>query len=979
MPDTHPTEFFVAGGTLKGNAPSYVERPADEELYQAVKRGEFCYVLTARQMGKSSLMARTARRLQAEGIETAIIDLTQIGTVAPDQWYFDFVSEVAAELDLDIDIEAWWQANASQGIVRRFTNFLRDVVLAERGGNIVIFVDEIDFTLSLDFADDFFAAIRAVYNNRSRDATFERLTFVLMGVAAPSDLVRDQTRTPFNIGLRVALNDFRWREMLDLESGIESVYPLQGKAILARIYHWTRGHPYLTQKLCKAVVEIQATHWSDEQTDQLVSHLFLRKEASKEDNLEFVRRNILNQPVQRQLLNTYRQVYVGKQIVDNERSPIINQLKLAGLVKSENGHLKDRNEIYRHVFNEAWVKANTAIDRTRVVAVTLAVILILVLAYVGHSLWQAEQVNNAALAFFAAQTDEERRKQLYIVLNPPGLFSDNPTMFRGQELFHSLTPEQQVALFHGATDRPEMMEILVKGLYETLADTDNRDSSWPILNAMRDALPPSSPYQREIHAWLKGRALWRAGSSDDALTHYDNAIEVNANNAAILFERARVLVALERYPEAARDLDRVMGIAASRQVPTPMANTSYTVTIGPSPTISTGTSLSTSKSITLTPILTEEIVKTTSIPIQTSAFIEMATITLTPSVTLTPASTPTPAPTFITSQFRTQGDMIAAVRQLIESNPELPINVSANDYPNLQAFILLPTITVTPITLAPTISQVELRVIDIQVLSPEQEVGCPTRIACGFTVSGSSTGLTDDMQIVVFVNPFDPSIDSWWRYLVSDIDEDGNWQQGVFVRGDRIFAGYEFAIRALILPRETVPELPRSMDQLPSDQFASSPTLSLKTISPRSPLGDPRYLGQVIISSPLNLTGGLVHNEPITLMGSAAGVPETMEIWVLVYVEENGLYYPQNSKDCPNASPASRTVDSWEAPYVSFGGTGDIQYDVVIVVVEPESEASTIFREFLTNGCRTGDFSGLTTEELRVMHEETAITLIVGD
>ncbi len=191
MSNTNPTDFFVAGGTLKGNAPSYVERPADEELYQAVQRGEFCYVLTARQMGKSSLMARTARRLQGEGVQTAIIDLTQIGTVAAEQWYFDFASEVAAELDLDTDVEAWWQTNAAQGIVRRFTNFLRDVVLTECADNVVIFVDEIDFTLSLDFADDFFAAIRAVYNNRSRDADFERLTFVLMGVAAPSDLVKE--------------------------------------------------------------------------------------------------------------------------------------------------------------------------------------------------------------------------------------------------------------------------------------------------------------------------------------------------------------------------------------------------------------------------------------------------------------------------------------------------------------------------------------------------------------------------------------------------------------------------------------------------------------------------------------------------------------------------------------------------------------------------------------------------------------------
>ena len=64
------SDFFVAGGTLRATAPSYVERPADGELYDNAMEGRFCYVLTCRQMGKSSLMIRTMHRLQSHGVRT---------------------------------------------------------------------------------------------------------------------------------------------------------------------------------------------------------------------------------------------------------------------------------------------------------------------------------------------------------------------------------------------------------------------------------------------------------------------------------------------------------------------------------------------------------------------------------------------------------------------------------------------------------------------------------------------------------------------------------------------------------------------------------------------------------------------------------------------------------------------------------------------------------------------------------------------
>ena len=229
-------EFFVAGGTLPASAPSYVSRPADEQLFQAALAGEFCYVLTTRQMGKSSLMVRTANRLKPQGVRTAIIDLTTIGSSAEETWYLDFLTELSDQLDVSQNVEAWWTERSALGAVRRFSNFLRDVLLEEISDQVVIFVDEIDFTLGLPFADDFFAAVRATYNARALDTKFNRLTFIFLGVAAPADLIKDRTRTPFNIGRGIVLRDFDRTDAAVLQQGLEAAYPRQGLAILDRIY-----------------------------------------------------------------------------------------------------------------------------------------------------------------------------------------------------------------------------------------------------------------------------------------------------------------------------------------------------------------------------------------------------------------------------------------------------------------------------------------------------------------------------------------------------------------------------------------------------------------------------------------------------------------------------------------------------------------------------------------------------------------------
>jgi hypothetical protein len=353
--------FFVAGGTLGVDADCYVSRPADTELLDNIKAGHYCYILTARQMGKSSLMARTAHQLENEpNYHSFSIDMNEFGpsTVKDDQFYFGLLDEINTQLRIYTDLETWWETKKRLGSVHKFKLFLKDTVLEKIEGKIVIFLDEIDVIQKLPFRDDFFAVIRSIYNDgQANHPTFGRFIFVFLGVATPNDLIKDPKKTPFDIAERITLRDFEWAKAKKvLNEGLEEACSERAEMVLKRIFYWTNGHPYLTQKLCKAVVEeakAGGTHWTNNRVDNLV-HEKILDEWRDEDNLIFVHKFVSNEQT---LISLYRKIFEGQKIYSNA-SEEQNRLKISGLVREEKELLIWRNEIYRFVFDLDWIKQN---------------------------------------------------------------------------------------------------------------------------------------------------------------------------------------------------------------------------------------------------------------------------------------------------------------------------------------------------------------------------------------------------------------------------------------------------------------------------------------------------------------------------------------------------------------------------------------------------------------------------------------------
>jgi WD40 repeat protein len=352
--------FYITGGTVQRDAPCYVERQADAALYQALMQGSFCYVLTSRQMGKSSLMVRTAVRLREEGSAVAVLDLTAIGqNLNPEQWYNGLLDQVGQRLDLEDELDDFAYEHKQLSPLQRWMRAIREVLLVRYSGKVVVFVDEIDAVRSLPFStDEFFAGIREFYNARTEDPELERLTFCLLGVATPSDLIRDTRTTPFNIGRRIELDDFNVNEAASLAKGLMREERLAG-TLLQRVLYWTGGHPYLTQRLCQGVAEDRNID-STAGVDDLCAKLFFSHRAQeRDDNLLFVRERILRSDLDLAgLLDLYSRVYKGKRVQDDHTNPMVSLLRLSGITRVENGSLKVRNRIYQRVFDRDWIRVN---------------------------------------------------------------------------------------------------------------------------------------------------------------------------------------------------------------------------------------------------------------------------------------------------------------------------------------------------------------------------------------------------------------------------------------------------------------------------------------------------------------------------------------------------------------------------------------------------------------------------------------------
>jgi len=247
-----PVKREPVGGAVPLDSKFYVVRPTDDAFLEAIaQQDSIVLVKGARQMGKTSLLARGLQQARKAGARVVLSDFQTLGAAALeslDALLLTLAESIADQLDLDADPRESW--NAARAPNTNMERFLRREVLGMVTEPLVWGLDEVDrlFPPACDFGSEVFGLFRSWHNRRALDPSgpWSRLTLAIAYATEAHLFITDLNQSPFNVGTRLTLEDFGQAQVADLNSRYG--LPLPDGAAVARFFQLVGGQPYLVRR-----------------------------------------------------------------------------------------------------------------------------------------------------------------------------------------------------------------------------------------------------------------------------------------------------------------------------------------------------------------------------------------------------------------------------------------------------------------------------------------------------------------------------------------------------------------------------------------------------------------------------------------------------------------------------------------------------------------------------------------------------------
>ena len=245
-----PLKLESVGGAVPLDSEFYVVRPTDFTFRDAIAaRESIVLVKGARQMGKTSLLARGLQQARVAGAKVILTDVQKLNTTelaSAKTFLFTLADLVSDQLDLPVLPHEKWENGASANA--NFERFVESEVLSKLDAPLVWGLDEVDRLFAVDYSNDIFSLFRSWHNQRALNpqGPWSRLTLAISYATEASLFIRDLNQSPFNVGTRLTLEDFTIQEVAELNRRYSN--PLRSDEELTRFFSLVGGQPFLVRR-----------------------------------------------------------------------------------------------------------------------------------------------------------------------------------------------------------------------------------------------------------------------------------------------------------------------------------------------------------------------------------------------------------------------------------------------------------------------------------------------------------------------------------------------------------------------------------------------------------------------------------------------------------------------------------------------------------------------------------------------------------
>jgi serine/threonine protein kinase/class 3 adenylate cyclase len=331
-----PPKLESVGGAVPLDSRFYVVRSTDHDFLSAICRNDsIVLVKGARQMGKTSLMARGLQLARQSGDRVVLTDFQKLNAkhLESTENFFRVLNEsIADQLDIDVDLDTLW--NPKRGPSANFERFLRREVLTKVAQRLVWGIDEVDRLFSCSFGSEVFGLFRSWHNERSLDpgGPWQKLTMAIAYATEAHMFITDMNQSPFNVGTRLSLEDFSLEQVTELNERHNC--PLKGPSEVEAFFKLLGGQPYLTRRGLNEMAS-RATDFRSFETQAC------RDEGPFGDHL---RRILFSLAQDSNLCSTVRGVLAGRHSAPNEE---FYRLRSAGIMSGESAReIRPRCALY---------------------------------------------------------------------------------------------------------------------------------------------------------------------------------------------------------------------------------------------------------------------------------------------------------------------------------------------------------------------------------------------------------------------------------------------------------------------------------------------------------------------------------------------------------------------------------------------------------------------------------------------------------